>query len=280
LENCAFKITTEQLYNIQKNFIIDFSLFLIHLSSFLVCNTTTEEQKTEELKKIKHLIFHLLDSIKWDEIEYKKHNRLAHEYALSKQPIIDSENINKNLVLKYKNYESMEAFLKELISQIPKSKRNIDDLKRYFNFFFPHENYYKDKTEKEKTKHKEEVATIFQFPKQLLPHFNTPTTTTKKVVDMFVHDDDGVIEVTPDEKTLIYLYSDIIKPRILGDMQTRYLRIIPMKKNEFKFEFKNIEYCPIEQTYIESISILLADGQGNKIEFNDSFFPTYIMLHF
>lgn len=78
----------------------------------------------------------------------------------------------------------------------------------------------------------------------------------------------------------LYVYTDIIKPRLIGDIQSRFLRVIPTPKGERHLRFTHVEYCPLEKTYIENISILITDSQGERVNFNASTSPTYIMLHF
>lgn len=81
------------------------------------------------------------------------------------------------------------------------------------------------------------------------------------------------------EYDLLYVYSDIIKPRHLGNIQSRYLKVIPTSSDRV-IRFKHVEYCPIEPSYIESISIVITDGSGENVNFKASTTPTYIMLHF
>lgn len=84
-----------------------------------------------------------------------------------------------------------------------------------------------------------------------------------------------------DQLRFIYIYTDIINPRYIGGIKSRYLRIIPKSKNnESIIKFDHIEYCLLENNYLENISILIMDGQGEQINFESSASPTYIMLHF
>lgn len=79
------------------------------------------------------------------------------------------------------------------------------------------------------------------------------------------------------------VYTDFIKPQFIGNTLTRYLRILPMKNSTRllqSFQFKPIQYCSVDQKYIESISILIANLEGKNIEFKDSKVPTYLLLHF
>lgn len=79
---------------------------------------------------------------------------------------------------------------------------------------------------------------------------------------------------------MMYIYIDIIQPRHLGDTSARFLRILPTTPDGNDIEFKHVEYCPIEPSHIESISILITDSSGKNINFMPSTKPTYLMLHF
>lgn len=80
---------------------------------------------------------------------------------------------------------------------------------------------------------------------------------------------------------ILYVYTDIIKPKIIGNMHTRYLKVLPVLTNSNQIiRFRHVEYCPIEKTFIESISIKITDAQGELLNFKPSYVPTYVMLHF
>lgn len=97
----------------------------------------------------------------------------------------------------------------------------------------------------------------------------------------------GIIEIaipeyedSRQEYDIMYIYTDIIKPRVIGDKSARYLRVVPTNKSERILRFNHIEYCPVEKTVIESISIKITDGQGELANFKSNYIPTYVMLHF
>lgn len=100
----------------------------------------------------------------------------------------------------------------------------------------------------------------------------------------------GLVEIECNQATagdksiqLACVYSDFIKPQFIGNTLTRYLRILPMlniTRAQQSFRFKPIQYCPIDQKYLESISILIADLEGQNIKFKSSETPTYVLLHF
>lgn len=202
-------------------------------------------------------------------------------------------------ILEIKDYDRVEKFLNEIIEQIPKDKRNKTALLESIAQF---------------TK----VNDVVPEGKIIVPQelsLLAPTNTKDVVVvtpaaaaaandknvgmniwtnPIYQHEFKEQIESNKknnkivDSSTiknastgLFIVYTDIIYPRTIGNTESRYLRIIPCADAKGGcIEFKNIEYVPLEKTYMESISIIIADGKGEKIQFNTSTKPTYIMLHF
>lgn len=90
-----------------------------------------------------------------------------------------------------------------------------------------------------------------------------------------------------DYEPLNYLciYTDMIKPRIIGDRLTRALYMQPIQ-NESDWssrnviDVKNVEYYPLEFIDMSEINILFADETGEQINFNNSTFSTMVLLHF
>lgn len=89
------------------------------------------------------------------------------------------------------------------------------------------------------------------------------------------------------ESPLNYLciYTDKIKPRIMGDRMTRALYMQPIKNvnelsNRNVIDVKNIEYYPLESINISEVNILFADETGEQINFNNLSFSTMVLLHF
>lgn len=78
----------------------------------------------------------------------------------------------------------------------------------------------------------------------------------------------------------IFVYSDIIRGRIIGDTIGRFLRVIPLTDNTRDLQFRHVEFVPVEKNYIESITILLANNFGERIQFKASTVPTYVSLCF
>ena len=90
--------------------------------------------------------------------------------------------------------------------------------------------------------------------------------------------------IRPNTPNYLCIYSDILKPRIIGDRISRAMYIHPMQNSEMNernvVNIKNVEYYPLEKTNIEEIDILLADETGEQIDFNNSSFSSMILLHF
>lgn len=78
----------------------------------------------------------------------------------------------------------------------------------------------------------------------------------------------------------IFVYSDIIKPRLFGSQFIRCLRVLPVNGSQQHIKFDRIEYSPIEISSIPSISLLIADDLGRKVDFKASSTPIFCTLHF
>lgn len=108
---------------------------------------------------------------------------------------------------------------------------------------------------------------------------NLPTLTTKEdwevgITELFLNE--GSTEIS----TILFIYSDIIKPRCIGNQHIRCIRVLPFKGQSKCYEFNNVEYYPIEISVINDISILIATSNGAQYNFNPSTIANYITLHF
>lgn len=77
----------------------------------------------------------------------------------------------------------------------------------------------------------------------------------------------------------IFVYLDIISPRRIGSKSNRVLKVL-RPANKRMLHFENIEYMPLQTEYFDSISILIAQSNGENVSFVPSNVPTYINLHF
>jgi hypothetical protein len=86
---------------------------------------------------------------------------------------------------------------------------------------------------------------------------------------------DDIAETQP-----VFIYTDIIKPVLVGDTFVRRLRVIQFPNSTGHHIFQPTYYMPVEKTRIESISIALHSKNGNPVRFETSPIPTYAVLHF
>lgn len=79
----------------------------------------------------------------------------------------------------------------------------------------------------------------------------------------------------------LYIHTDIIADRIVGDQQVKCLKVTPTRINKEEIiRFGRVEYIPVEVSHIRNISIQISDEQGQRIDFSDNLLPTMITLHF
>lgn len=146
---------------------------------------------------------------------------------------------------------------------------------------------------KEKTtQSKEKTTESKQTPQETPPKSPTKQTQTNYTINgpIKIHfnkqnQNKKIEEIVESKRNLhknrfIYVYCDAIRSRIIGEQATKCLRIIPLIDNSRDIQFKNVEYLPIEKTYLDSISIVLANSYGERIAFESGTVPTFLMLHF
>ena len=88
-------------------------------------------------------------------------------------------------------------------------------------------------------------------------------------------DEDDIDTIQP-----VFIYTDIIKPVLVGDTFVRRLRVIQFPSRTGHHIFDPPYYMPVEKTRIESISIALHTKSGSPVRFETSAIPTYVVLHF
>ena len=81
----------------------------------------------------------------------------------------------------------------------------------------------------------------------------------------------------------IYVYSDIIKFSLVGNIYAPLLRIVPHEKKRVVGEYRNIQfqhqyYLPLNTQNINQIGIFLYDNQGELIKFKSG--KVTVVLHF
>jgi len=78
----------------------------------------------------------------------------------------------------------------------------------------------------------------------------------------------------------VYVYTDIIKPNLVGDSYVRLLTTLHFPSASGYHTFNFPLYKPVEQSYIESIAISLVTKTGENVVFEDSDIPCLVVLHF
>lgn len=79
----------------------------------------------------------------------------------------------------------------------------------------------------------------------------------------------------------MYIYSDLICERIIGDQRSRCLKVLPTtSKPEQMVRFGRVEYYQVDVNHLRSISLMITDEEGERINFRDSVQPIMITLHF
>ena len=79
---------------------------------------------------------------------------------------------------------------------------------------------------------------------------------------------------------LVYVYTDIIKPNLVGDSYVRLLTSLHFPSTTGYHRFDYPLYKPVEQSFIESISIRLVMKTGENVLFEESDIPCMVILHY
>lgn len=130
------------------------------------------------------------------------------------------------------------------------------------------------------TKKVENVTVGFPYFPGYTEDFYEPLHSLKSSID---HHCDIIKNYFPQNNDVVshaFIYLDIMKPRLVGDQSIKCLRIFPKTNSQQNIEFTSVEYYPIQSNYITDISILIANNNGDKINFENSKIPTMCTLHF
>lgn len=83
----------------------------------------------------------------------------------------------------------------------------------------------------------------------------------------------------PDINEIVFIYTDIIKPRHVGNKRIKCLKICSVSSLKSYIRFNRVEYFPLESYNINDISIMIRNDEGNLINLNKEI-PVYCTLHF
>jgi hypothetical protein len=78
----------------------------------------------------------------------------------------------------------------------------------------------------------------------------------------------------------VYVYTDVIKTNLVGDTYVRLLNSLHFPSGTGYHRIHYALYKPVEQSFIESISIRLVTKTGEDVVFEDSDIPCLVILHF
>jgi hypothetical protein len=78
----------------------------------------------------------------------------------------------------------------------------------------------------------------------------------------------------------VYVYTDIIKPNLVGDSYVRLLTTLHFPSSTGYHTFDFPLYRPVEQSFIESITIRLVTKDAEDVLFQDSEIPCITTSHF
>ena len=78
----------------------------------------------------------------------------------------------------------------------------------------------------------------------------------------------------------VYGYIDIVKQNLLGDYYVKHLTTLHFPSSTAYLRFNYPLYGPLEQSFIESITIRLVTTNGEDVLFNDSDIHSVVTLHF
>lgn len=80
----------------------------------------------------------------------------------------------------------------------------------------------------------------------------------------------------------VMIYSDFVEPHVVGDQISNilYLTTTPNNKKSGLIEVKNLQYIPVNKSYIESMTFKLCNEYGEQLFLAPGYLPTSITLHF
>jgi hypothetical protein len=86
---------------------------------------------------------------------------------------------------------------------------------------------------------------------------------------------------SPKHANYMFIYSDVISPRHIGQNFANILHICPIKEFDNQYTaIKNVQYYNVNKDIISDISIKIVDENGESMSFKSGFFPTAVTLHF
>jgi len=78
----------------------------------------------------------------------------------------------------------------------------------------------------------------------------------------------------------VCVYADIVKPNLAGDSYVKHLTTLHFASSTGYLRFSHPLYRPIQQSFIEPITIRLVTKNGEDVMFNDMDIPSVVTLQF
>jgi len=81
------------------------------------------------------------------------------------------------------------------------------------------------------------------------------------------------------DKTIVFVYCDLVAPQFVADQNLRTLRIIHYPSRDREHRFQNV-YFPVEKRVFRDINIQMRLMDGSLIPFEAGILPVKIVLYF
>lgn len=92
---------------------------------------------------------------------------------------------------------------------------------------------------------------------------------------------EAALAVDMDPLHSIYVYCDLLEPRVVGDKMTQLLRVVPVEGRNGEMVtkiYENVHYTPLQQKSFETVEIDIRDNTGEKVPFERG--TLNVTLHF
>ena len=90
---------------------------------------------------------------------------------------------------------------------------------------------------------------------------------------------DSVVVMDPCDS--LFIYCDVLEPRVVGDSQVSLLRIVPVEGKHGELVtriFENVHYVRVQRKHFQTIKIYIRDHTGKRVPFEQG--TVYMTLHF
>lgn len=210
------------------------------------------------------------------EISYPK----GYKKRLQKNTLrYDSEQIE----FPVKHYESLYDILTNLpqFSESPKKEKFLEIFSEYINTYQESDKqslnlcYGENSITIDNNVISHFPARVYNGVEDLAQTIMNPANCRTSKITVSLKDNTNFTEPEP-----VYVYTDVIKPNLVGDSYVKLLSTLhfPSKIGYHRYNFPL--YKPVEQSFIESITIRLVTKDAEDILFEDSSIPCVVTLHF